>query len=438
MSSITLTKDMNHALNMILKSSEHVFITGKAGTGKTTFLRYIADKMHGKRMVITASTGIAAVNAGGVTLHSLFRIPMGVISPTSAVKGSLMPLTEQLLKKLDILVIDEVSMVRPDVLDFIDRRLQKVRLSRRPFGGVQLVMFGDLYQLPPVVRPDEKHLLDEFYEDCFFFNARTFQRKGFKVVELGNIFRQTDRRFIELLNNVRTYTPTAEDLHLLASLPNRLTSYEDKDKYIHICTHKSKVESINRDKLGTPTHTFESVIKKDFNLSHAPCDQVLQLRVGARVMTLVNKRDDGYVNGSLGVITGISQNAIDVLLDNGTEVSVERFKWESCEYELVGDEIKKKVKGTCTQFPLTLAWAVTIHKSQGLQFNRVAIHSKGAFCSGQVYVALSRCTSLDGIVCDSVITEKQIIPAPSLIEFERCYKAHDNYYGLSQLSFSAF
>lgn len=426
MSTITITDEMAKAIELIEQTNQHLFITGKAGTGKTTFLRHIVKNLN-KRFVVTASTGIAAINAGGVTLHSLFKIPFGPISPNTRPKGVMNKNTFSLLNSIDTLIIDEISMVRPDVLDYVDRRLKQVRGSEESFGGLQVVMFGDLYQLPPVIKSEESKILDEFYAGNYFFNAQAFEQKGFNVVELNHIFRQSDPRFIELLNHIRSYDVTDEDIEDLSELRDRYMSQQFKSEHIHICTHRKDVERINTDLLGEATHTFEAIINKDFPISQAPCDEELKLREGARVMTLVNNRAQGYCNGSLGVVTKIADDKIEVKLDSGNLAIVERFTWEHCDYQLKNGKVEKVIKGTCTQFPLTLAWAITIHKSQGLQFPSIIIHTKGAFCPGQIYVALSRCTSMEGVICDSFIDRKHIMVEDALLDFEKNYK-NNNYY----------
>lgn len=427
MSKITITDEMARAIDLIEQTNQHIFITGKAGTGKTTFLRHIVDNLD-IRFIVTASTGIAAINAGGVTLHSLLRIPFGPLNPDEPLKGTVSKGTFKLLNSIDALIIDEISMVRPDVLDYVDRRLKQVRGSDKSFGGLQVIMFGDLYQLPPVIKREEANTLAQFYTGDYFFNARAFEQQGFNVVELNHIFRQSDPRFIEILNNIRNYKMSDDDIEDLSSLRDKYMSNQFKSQHIHICTHRKDVERINTDLLGESTHTYTAEILKDFNIDHAPCDKELQLRVGARVMTLTNNRAQGYCNGSLGVVEKIEDDKIEVLLDNGCYVVVEKFTWECCEYKLNNGKIEKHVKGTCTQFPLTLAWAITIHKSQGLQFPNIIIHTKGVFCPGQIYVALSRCTSLEGIVCDSFINKRHIIPDQALLDFEAAYKASESYY----------
>ena len=427
MNKITITEDMEKAIQIIESTNQHIFITGKAGTGKTTFLRHIVSTLN-KKFVITASTGIAAINAGGVTLHSLLSIPFGAISPEAPVKGGLPKAKIELLNEIDSLIIDEISMVRPDVVDFIDKRLRQVRGIDKPFGGVQIIMFGDLYQLPPVVKADEAKVLDTFYDNYYFFDARIFKEIGFNIIELNHIFRQSDERFIQILNNIRSYKLTEDDIEDLGALRSKYMSAKFDTNAIHICTHRRDVERINNSLLGEATHTFVATIQKDFNPTHAPCDQILKLRVGARVMTLTNNRNQGYYNGSLGTVTEILEDKISVLLDNGVEAVIERNTWESCEYSIKKGEVVKKIKGTCMQFPLILAWAITIHKSQGLTFDNVIIHTKGTFCPGQIYVALSRCTSMEGVISDSFINRKHILADKYLMKFENAYKQTNFYF----------
>lgn len=267
-----------------------------------------------------------------------------------------------------------------------------------------------------------------FYRGPYFFYAFAFMCAGFHVVELNHIFRQHEEEFINILNNIRSYQLTGEDEEKLAELRDTSASCNYDSNAIHICTHKRDVTTINKAKLGEPTHTFKASIDGDFSLGHAPCDEVLELRVGARVMTLVNCVEQGYYNGTLGTVASIAEEQITVTLDDGREVSIGKNKWEAYDYVVKKDVIERKTKGSCTQFPLALAWAITIHKSQGLTFDNVVIHTKGAFCSGQIYVALSRCTTLKGIVCESFIGKKHIITDEQLLRFEKAYRENDNYF----------
>lgn len=418
---MTITDEMKKAIELIETTNECIYITGKAGTGKTTFLRWLASNSQ-KRLVVTASTGIAAINAGGVTLHSLLNIPFGVLNPNLPITQGLPPHKYELINSIDVLVIDEISMVRPDTIDYIDKKLRVFRNNRQPFGGVQIVMFGDLYQLPPVVPINEKDILLQFYSGIYFFYANVLRHCGFHIIELNHIFRQTDSRFIEILNHIRSYQLTQEDIEELSELRNRKESSNYNGNHIHICAYKKDVQRINEELLGTPTHTYHAIIEKDFNAGSAPCDIKLSLRVGARVMMLVNdSKFQLYCNGSLGIVEGLSDKVVTVKLDNGHTIAIERCEWSAKEYKMKEGKIISEVKGACKQFPLTLAWAITIHKSQGLTFDNIVIHAKEVFCPGQVYVALSRCTSLQGIVSDVFIDRKHILPDEELLLFEKSY-----------------
>lgn len=423
-----LTEEMNRIMTLVEESDDHVFVTGKAGSGKTTFLKYLI-KHCGKRCIVAAPTGIAAINAGGVTLHSLFGIPFGPISPHDRLENKFTEYKTEMLLRLELLIIDEVSMVRPDVLDTVDRKLRWVRESEEPFGGVQVVMFGDLFQLPPVIKRQDREVLDDFYDDFFFFNARVFKRTGFHVIELTKIFRQTDENFINILNHIRNYQVTSEELDMLSELKDRKASQSYDGESIHICTHKSVVEKINTERLGECTFVYDAMIKDKFPESSVPCDMHLKLRKGARVMALVNDPAKGYYNGMLGVVTELNMYEVTVKMDKGNTVKFERYTWDNNQYVLKDNQIETQTVGSCTQFPLTLAWAITIHKSQGLTFDKIVVHVAKTFCPGQLYVALSRCRTLEGIVSDAYITQKMVIPEYALIDFERAYKSDGGWYG---------
>ena len=430
MEEMIITDEMKEAMYLVNDTSENLFITGKAGTGKTMFLKHMLKNTK-KNCVVAAPTGIAAINAGGVTLHSLFLLPFGPISPTDKINFKFNKAKRKILQKMDVLVIDEISMVRPDVLDAVDRILRFVRRSKDVFGGVQVIMFGDLFQLPPVVKANEKAILDFYYDGEYFFNALCFKEKGFHVIEFSKIFRQTDQRFIHILNNIRNYNASSDDLDILGELKSKKDFNDYDNGYIHICSHKRDVESINERMLGNDEnliHTYCAKVKDKFPNSSAPCDIELRLRVGARVMALANSSEKGYYNGMLGYVTRLDDNSVVAKMDNGNEIVFSPHKWENCQYEMDGDTVKKEVVGTCEQIPLALAWAITIHKSQGLTFDKIAIHITYAFCPGQLYVALSRCRSLEGIISDAYITKRMIIPDQSLLDFEKQYKSEPNHY----------
>lgn len=422
---ITLTNEMQEAMDIIQNSNQSLYITGKAGTGKTTFLKYIVNNIK-KRFIITASTGIAAVNAGGVTLHSLLNIPFGVLTEAENVRSGYRPEKAALLQNIDAIIIDEISMVRPDVMDYVDRKLQMYRGCCDPFGGVQIIMFGDLFQLPPVVKKDEEYILRQYYDSAYFFNSFALRESGFKIIELTHIFRQSDKRFIEILNHIREYQITEEDVDDLSELRNKMESKDFNSDSIHICAYRRDVTKINEELLGEPTHVYKAVITGDFQPNSAPCDQLLKLRVGARVMMLINDPNHIFCNGSLGNVVALTDSIVTVRLDNGCTVAVSPNEWSQKEYRMVDGKIETIDKGSCKQFPISLAWAITIHKSQGLTFDHIVIHTKGVFVPGQVYVALSRCRTLEGIVSDTFIDKRHILTDKNLVKFSKACKLTDN------------
>lgn len=424
---ITVTKEMECALNLILNTNENIFITGKAGTGKTTFLKYLTNNCK-KQYIITAPTGIAAINAGGATLHSVFQLPFGPIDIDDMRFCRLQKSKADVLSKLEVLFIDEISMVRPDVIDAVDMTLQLVRKNKSPFGGVQVVMFGDMYQLPPVVTKDEKKVLERWYKDYYFFNADVWSETSFQVIELNKIFRQSDDSFVNILNKIRNYSITCDDLDILRDLRDKQKSEVYTEESIHICTHKNKVAEINNSMLGEATHTYKATLNGNFSESSMPCDNELKLRIGARIMCLVNDYVKGCFNGMLGVVTNLTDKVVVAKMDDGQEIQFEPYTWSNKKYtyneeqdKIIGEDV-----GNCSQIPLTLAWAITIHKSQGLTFNNVVLHIARTFCPGQLYVALSRCRSIEGIVLDSYITKRMIMPSYALQEFEESYRNNNN------------
>ena len=424
-----LTDEMGRAFHIIEETTDSLFITGKAGTGKTTFLKYIVENTH-KNIIVAASTGIAAINAGGVTLHSLFGIPFDLQGPHSTIKGKLYRDKFDLFGKLDTLIIDEASMVRPDVLDYVDRKLKLYRMNELPFGGIQIVLFGDLFQLPPVIKKNEEIILRQWYRGNYFFHSHALREVGFQIVELTKVFRQKDERFVNMLNRIREYQLLPMDIDDLSELRDNRESKDFDTQAIHICSLRRDADAINNRMIGEVTHSFAAEFKDAFNPKNAPCDLNLKLRVGARVMTLVNDNQQGFYNGSMGTVSWINATKIGVLLDAGHEVVIEPFTWTDREYKVNGNDIETIEKGSCRQFPLSLGWAITIHKSQGLTFDNVVIHCPYAFAPGMLYVALSRCTSMQGIVTDFFINKRAIIVDKELLAFNRICKNNGNKFNL--------
>lgn len=424
-----LTDEMSRAFKLIEETTDNLFITGKAGTGKTTFLKFIVENTH-KNIIVAASTGIAAVNAGGVTLHSLFGIPLEPTGPHSPIKGKLYPDKFALFKHLDTLIIDEVSMVRPDVLDYVDRKLRLYRCNTLPFGGVQIVFFGDLFQLPPVIRKAEEMILKQWYRGNYFFHAHALREDGFQTIELTQVFRQRDERFVNILNRIREYQLLPMDIDDLTELRDNKQSQDFTTQAIHICSLRKDADKINEQMIGQATHLFPAIFKDTFNPKNAPCDINLKLRIGARVMTLINDSRQGFFNGSMGTVTWIETTRVGVRLDTGKDVIVELNTWTDREYKVNGDKIETVEKGSCTQFPLALGWAITIHKSQGLTFDNIVIHCPYVFAPGMLYVALSRCTSMQGIVTDFFIGPKTIKIDNELLAFNKACQSNNNKFNL--------
>ncbi len=424
------------AAEFINNTSRSVFLTGKAGTGKTTFLKYICENTP-KNFVVGAPTGVAAINAGGMTLHSLFQLPFGVYLPGYREPVSSVQVTNRntliknlklssskrnLLQELELLIIDEVSMVRCDMLDAIDTILRIVRKNQKPFGGVQVLFIGDLYQLSPVAKSDEWSIMKDHYESPFFFHSKVVQESPPLCIQLNKIYRQSEQVFINLLNNVRNNEVSSDDLELL----NSRLSHMQLEGAVTLTTHNQKADAINvqeLSKLSGDSFRFRATIESDFPERNYPTDEVLTLKKGARIMFIKNdtSEDKRYYNGKIATITHVDEDAIEVEFDDGDVFDLNKVSWLNIRYQYnsTTDDIEEEELGSFTQFPIRLAWAITIHKSQGLTFQKAIIDAGSSFAPGQVYVALSRCTSLQGLVLKSPITHRQISTDPMVVSYSR-------------------
>jgi GTPase SAR1 family protein len=407
------------AYQYVRNTNKNIFLTGRAGTGKTTFLHTI--KTEGlKRMVIVAPTGVAAINAGGMTIHSFFQLPFGLWLPdTSRQETNQRKFSSEkirMIKSIDLLVIDEISMVRADLLDSMDEVLRKFKNPTKPFGGVQLLMIGDLHQLPPVVKNEEWDLLKKYYSTPYFFGSLALQKTEPVTIELKHIYRQSDSTFIDLLNKVRDNKIDQSVLEILNSRYIADFQPSEEEPYITLTAHNATAAEINIEKLAalkTKSQTFKASIEGSFPAFSFPTDEDLELKLGAQVMFVKNDfgAEKRFYNGKIGKITAIADDEITVACPNESEtIAVTRMDWENIKYSLEEKtkEVKEEVVGAFTQFPLKLAWAITIHKSQGLTFERAIIDAQAAFAHGQVYVALSRCRSFEGIVLRSRIQNSSV------------------------------
>ena len=421
------------AKDIILNTDTTLFVTGRAGTGKTTLLRYVAESSQ-KNTVVVAPTGIAAINAGGVTIHSFFKLPFApfipsVIEAKKLIAGQKMRAEfRSVIRSVDMIIIDEVSMLRADILDAIDVVLRHYRNSKFPFGGVQMVFFGDMYQLPPVCVNDEWFILKDYYSTPYFFSAKVFEKQEIVCLELDKIFRQRDADFVEILNQVRNNNISKENFNRLNDRYTPDFDLENNQDFVVLTTHNAVSDDINESRLidiDSKTFIFDAAIKGDFPEYLYPVEQQIVLKKGARVMFTANDHINPerlYYNGKMGTVVELEDNNVYVTCDgedDPIQVNYETWENNTFSYNRKENSVDVKTIGTFTQLPLRLAWAITIHKSQGLTFQKVAIDAANSFTSGQVYVALSRCTSLDGIVLLSPINRNSIMVDSRIQRFSK-------------------
>lgn len=421
-----------YILTLVNQTNRNIFLTGKAGTGKTTLLHKIINTCY-KNTVVVAPTGIAALNAGGVTIHSMFQLPFASFLPTlsnppivneflrfenrfSLRKHFQMHKNkQQVIRNMELLIVDEVSMLRADVLDAMDYMLQFIRKDKRPFGGVQVLFIGDLLQLPPVVKQEEWEVLKHYYKGMYFFQSEVITQNPLLYVELETIYRQTDKLFISILNHLRENQLTSEDIKQLEKYVQPDFPKKHLKDYITLTTHNAKADAMNQremSKLTSPLFSYEADIVDDFPEYLYPIEKVIQLKEGTRVMFIKNdiSGEHLFFNGKMGTVVSLSEGEITVKLDGGRVINVERYEWENVRYKLneTTKDIEEERLGSFTQYPLRLAWAITIHKSQGLTFEKAILDLASVFASGQAYVAFSRLRSLDGLVLLSSVSANGI------------------------------
>ena len=434
----TNNKEFQDALQLITHTRQSVFLTGKAGTGKSTFLKYICNHTK-KKYVVLAPTGIAAINAGGVTLHSFFKLPFRPMLPDdpdlSLSHGRIFEFFKypkekrKIIAEVDLIIIDEISMVRADIIDCVDRILRVYSGNMRlPFGGKQLLFVGDVFQLEPVVPSDQKEILSLFYASPFFFSARVFKDINLVPIELQKVYRQTDSVFINILDRIRNNAARKQELDTLNGRYFPSFEPQNEDMYITLATRRDQVDFINEKKLAElPGEEYVSVgkIEGDFPESSLPTQLNLSIKEQAQVIFIDNDYERRWVNGTIGMVSGIDENGnVYVLMESGVEHLVEPTSWRNYKYKYNEKEkrIEEEIVGTFEQLPIRLAWAITVHKSQGLTFSRVVVDlTGGVFAGGQTYVALSRCTSLEGLVLKSKISSRDIFIRKEIVEFSQIF-----------------
>jgi ATP-dependent exoDNAse (exonuclease V) alpha subunit len=412
----TITPEFAQAFALLENTKSNIFLTGKAGTGKSTFLKYFRENTE-KQIAVVAPTGVAALNVQGQTIHSMFRFAPRFIDPATLKYDR-----RKIFKELELLIIDEISMVRSDIFEGIDRFLQLARKNKEPFGGVQICVIGDLFQLPPIISNEEKEFFAQYYDSPFFFSTPAYKNADFQTIQFSTIHRQNDAQFIHILNSIRSGNCDSDSLSILEKRVNPKVT--PAPGTLVLTTTNALAENINNSKLRQLTHashSYEGNLKGEFGLNGArlPSPQQLELKVGAQVMFVKNDSDGRWVNGTIGIIESLGSEEIKVRVGD-TIHNVKEEKWTSLGYEFseIEGKIVEKTLGSYTQFPLMLAWAVTIHKSQGKTLERAIIDlGNGAFAPGQLYVALSRCKSLSGIALKQPITKRDILCDPSVTEF---------------------